>query len=83
MTADEALSLKPDGRRSETAEKAKTLILDMLREKPALSRDIEQRAKELQIGEQSLKTAKKTLGVISTRIEGVWWWSLPGQTRPM
>jgi AAA domain/Primase C terminal 2 (PriCT-2)/Bifunctional DNA primase/polymerase, N-terminal len=39
MTADEALALKPDGRRSEAAEKAKILILNMLRDKPALSKD--------------------------------------------
>ena len=83
MTADEALAFKPDGRRSPGAEAAKGLILQMLNGKAVRATEIEQRATELKITRQSLKTAKKAIGVITTKIDKVWWWSLPGQEKPL
>ena len=83
MTADEALAFKPDGRRSEGAEAAKGLIIRMLNGKTVRATEIEARATELKITSSSLKTAKKAIGVITTRIDNAWWWSLPGQEKPM
>jgi hypothetical protein len=83
MTADEALAWKDDGRRSEAAEKAKRLILEMLANGAVRQRDVQAKAAEQQIGARSLRTAKVALGIVSTRAEGAWWWSLPSQPRPM
>jgi hypothetical protein len=83
MTADEVLAFKPDGRRSEGTEAAKGLILQMLNGKAARATEIEARATELKITRQSLKTAKKAIGVNTTRIDNAWWWSLPGQEKPL
>jgi hypothetical protein len=83
MTADEALAFKPDGRKSPGTEAAKGLILQMLNGKTVRATEIEARASELKITRQSLKTAKKAIGVITTRIDNAWWWSLPGQEKPM
>jgi hypothetical protein len=83
MTADEALAWKADGRRSEAAEKAKRLILEMLANGAVRQRDVQAKAAEQQIGAKSLRTAKDALGIVSTRAEGAWWWSLPTQSRPM
>jgi putative DNA primase/helicase len=86
MTADEALATKPDGRKSQGAEAAKLLLFEMLNGKPVLASEVEERAKELQIGKHSVKTAKNALSVVSTReTTGLrrWWWTLPGQEVPL
>ncbi len=83
MTADEALANKQDGRKSETAEAAKALIAEMLAEKPKPQKEIEQRAETQQISHRSLTTAKKAMGVVSTKVSTAWWWSLPGKERPI
>jgi hypothetical protein len=86
MTADEALGQKRDGRRSEVVEKAKTLIAELLAERPMLQTDVEAAAATRSIGPRSLKTAKEAMDVVSTKIDGKggkWWWSLPGRERPM
>lgn len=83
MTADEALANKQDGRKSVTAEAAKALIAEVLAEKPMPQTEIEQRAETQQIGHRSLTTAKKAMGVVSTKVGKAWWWSLPGKEKPM
>ena len=82
MTADEALAKRPDGRKSEDAEAAKVLIAEMLAEKAAPQKEIEARAEAQGISHRSLQTAKKALGIVSTKIGIVWFWSRPGQERP-
>ena len=82
MTADEALTPKVDGRKSEKAEAAKKLIHEMLKDRPRHQTEIEAQARAQNISHQSLRTAKKAMGVVSYQQEGVWWWILPGQERP-
>jgi putative DNA primase/helicase len=81
MTADEALAQKPDGRKSEALEQAKSLLQQMLGWGPCKQQDIEQRAADKGITEKSLRNAKKALYVKSYRPKGDqhWWWLLPGQ----
>ena len=83
MTADEVLVIKRDGRVRETAERAMVLIKDMLANGTRRSTEIEAKAREQQITTKSLRKAKETLGVLSARAQGAWWWYLPGQERPM
>ena len=71
MTADEALSWREDGRRSEAAEKAKILLRELLANGAMKQRDIEAKAAEQLISIKSLRTAKKALDVASTRTDGV------------
>jgi putative DNA primase/helicase len=83
MTADEALTFKQNGRKSKAAERAKLLIAELLANGPTRQTDVEARAKEQQIGIKPLRTAKEAMGVLSTQAGGAWWWSLPGQERPL
>ena len=83
MTADEALANKHDGRRSEGAEAAKVLIAEMLADKAVPKKEIDQRAEAQKITHRSLETAKKAMGIVSTKIGTAWWWSLPGREPPM
>jgi putative DNA primase/helicase len=83
MTADEALAPKHDGRKSEAAEAAKILIAEMLAEKPMPQKEIELRAEAQGISHRSLTTAKKAMGVVSTKVGAAWWWSLPGKEKPI
>jgi hypothetical protein len=82
MTADEALSWREDGRRSEVKERAKALILELLANGPMKQKEIQAKADEQGITARVMNTAKTDMGVLSTRIERQWWWSLPGQERP-
>jgi hypothetical protein len=79
-TANEALAAvaeERDGRKSESAEAAKKMLRDMLANGPVLVKTIEARAKELGIGDSSLRTAKKALcGPAHHRPDGAWEWSL-------
>jgi putative DNA primase/helicase len=87
MTADEALAQQRDGRRSEAAELAKTIIAEMLANGPKLQTEVKAKAAERGISPNSLQTAKKAMAIASTHTgsgpNGKWWWSLPGQPRPM
>jgi hypothetical protein len=87
MTADEALAQQRDGRRSEAAELAKTLIVEMLADGPKLQTEVKAKAAEQRISPNSLQTAKRAMAIVSTHTGsgagGRWWWSLPGQPRPM
>ena len=84
ISANEALAASDtgtDGRRSENAETAKRIILEMMHEsKRVKAKDVERRLKELGISEQSKRTAKKSLGVLSQKNgKDDWDWVLPGQ----
>ena len=80
MTADEALALKPDGRKSEPAELAKKLLEEILAKGPVPATAIKARAKLMGISERSLETARKALDVQAKReggrVGGRWIWSL-------
>jgi putative DNA primase/helicase len=83
MTADEALANKQDGRKSETAELAKRLIAEALAERSVPAKEIEELAGAKNISHRSLDTAKKAMGVVSSKIGTAWWWSLPGRDKPI
>jgi putative DNA primase/helicase len=79
ITADDALAWREDGRRSVTKEQAKNLIREMLANGSMKQQDVQARAEEQGITARVLNTAKKDLGVVSSRADGAWWWTLPGQ----
>jgi putative DNA primase/helicase len=80
ITADEALATKPeDGRKSEDAERAKKIIVEMLVGGPRLAKEIEDRITKEGISKKSLRTAKKGISVRSEKVGTVWWWAMPGQ----
>ena len=85
ITADEALAAEAkdaDGRRSEGAETAKKVISEMLRDGPRAAIEFEQRARDLSISEKSMRTAKRALGVRTTKKgKGGWEWYLPKQAQ--
>jgi|SRR5579862_378151 len=88
VTADEALAADvgdTDGRKSESAETAKKLIIEMLRDGPRPAIEFERRARDLAISEKSMRTARKALGVLTSKQgKGGWEWFMPGQAqRPL
>jgi putative DNA primase/helicase len=83
MTADEALDIKSDGRKSEKMEAAESLILEMLKDGARPQSEIEERAIKQGINNKSLWNAKKAVFAKSSQAGRVWWWCLPGQKPPM
>lgn len=85
ITADEALAAdakETDGRKSEGAETAKKLIVEMLRNGPRAAIEFEQRARELSISPSSMRTAKRALSVMTAKKgKGGWEWYFPGQAQ--
>jgi hypothetical protein len=71
LTADEALN-GGSGKR----DKAKELLQELLKDGPVLEKDVKTKAKELGLGDRTVDTAKKELGVRSVRVEGSWKWAL-------
>ena len=70
MTADEALALKEDGRRSEAAEKAKTFLMELLANGAMKSGGSGQGSREAD-RPRPFSEPKEALGLVSTRAEGV------------
>lgn len=58
-------------------EKAADLILALLRPGPMRSTDVYAEGEGAGFSMVMMKRAKKALGVIAVREEGVWWWALP------
>ena len=58
---------------------ATRIIQDVLFEHDAMSTDIMKKLKILDISERTINTAKKNLGIISYRKDGVWYWRLPNE----
>ena len=53
------------------------IIQDVLYEHDVLSAEIIQKLKIMNISERTINTAKKSLGIVSYRKDGVWYWRLP------
>ena len=60
-------------------DKAADLLLTLLREEPVLASEVYAEGEGAAIGKNTLKRAKKALGVVAVRKEGHWWWSLPAR----
>ena len=79
MTAEEAfLSLAPQmGRPNKKEMKAKSFLVEMLQGGEMLSLDCEEKHEAAGFKKSTIKKAKKTAGVISTKKGFLWYWSLP------
>ena len=53
------------------------IIQDVLYDHDVLSADIMRKLKIMDISERTINTAKKSLGIVSYRKDGVWYWRLP------
>lgn len=53
------------------------IIQDVLYEHDVLSAEIIRKLKIMDISERTINTAKKSLGIVSYRKDGVWYWRLP------
>lgn len=53
------------------------IIQDVLYEHDVLSAEIIRKLKIMDISERTISTAKKSLGIVSYRKDGVWYWRLP------
>ena len=53
------------------------IIQDILYDHDVLSADIIRKLKIMDISERTINTAKKSLGIVSYRKDGVWYWRLP------
>jgi hypothetical protein len=62
-------------------QKAVFALRKLLMDGPMQSTEIELKADELDISWNTFKAAKKELGIKSERIDNVWWWQLPKDTR--
>ncbi len=60
------------------SEAAALIMNDMLSSGPVLAVQVIESIQNRGISERTIKTAKKTLGIVSIRKEGQWYWSLPG-----
>jgi putative DNA primase/helicase len=81
MSADEAMApCKRDGRKSEDAERAKIIIREELTNGQAPAKPIEDKLRNMGIGDKSIRTAKKALGVKSIRAKNAWLWHLPSSS---
>lgn len=58
-------------------DKAGDLLLTLLRDGPMLATEIYQEAEGAALGKNTLRRAKKGLGIVAVRKQGCWWWSLP------
>lgn len=79
MTAEEAfqsLALKI-GRPNDKEVKAKTFLIEMLKDGEMLSSDCEEKLEAAGFKKSTIKNAKKNAGVISRKKSFLWYWSLP------
>lgn len=75
ITVDELLSgFAP---RRDVKGGAKKLLLSLLSEGAVPSEEVSRRARELQISERTLKTAKKELGIVAEKTRAGWYCRLP------
>lgn len=58
------------------------IIMDVLTDHDALSAEIMRKLKIMDISERTISTAKKSLGIVSYRKDGVWYWRLPDGNSP-
>ena len=84
ISANEALAAADagnDGRKSEGAETAKRIIVEMMKGTNRVkAKDIEARCEALGVTRQSRRTAKSALGLVSQKNgSGDWDWVLPGK----
>ena len=79
MTAEEAFqSLAPKiGRPNDKEVKAKTFLIEMLKDGEVLSSDCEEKLEAAGFKKSTIKKAKKKAGVISQKKGFQWYWSLP------
>lgn len=84
LDAAALLSAPTDPEERSVLQEAKDLIREMLSEGPAAASDIKQEARSADISERTLKTAKRELGVLTSREGeagkrggGKWVWELP------
>ncbi|MFI3249858.1 MAG: AAA family ATPase [Eubacteriales bacterium] len=75
LSVDELLGYEKTKRNPR--EKAKEFLLDILSENRVEALNIIKRSEKLNIGERTLKTAKKELGILSEKVGNTWFWSLP------
>lgn len=54
------------------------IMLQMLAEGPVAAADITEIISDKGIGERTIKSAKKKMGIVSFRKNGQWYWNLPG-----
>jgi len=79
LSADEAAAAEAgDTPRNE----AKAWLRDVLKRGPCPAKDIERQAKQDGICMRTLRYAKKEMGVISERRNGMWSWSFPKKVKP-
>jgi len=78
VTATEAMHAANEFKSPGARERAKTLLRDLLAGGPIAQKEIEEMAKAEDIGERTLRTAKKQLHIRSTKQpDGKWIWELP------
>lgn len=66
-----------DAKKSKQDQAAETLQI-MLASEPAKATDVHELFARLNIGDRTLISVKKELGIRSIRKDGVWYWALPG-----
>jgi hypothetical protein len=59
-------------------QEAAALLRKWLKEGPLQSSEIRALAKEVGIGFNTFKAAKKEIGIVAKRCDDAWWWHLPG-----
>ncbi len=59
------------------------MMLQFLSSGPKPAVEMERRIMESDIGERTIKNAKKKLGIVSYRKDGQWFWMLPEKTEPV
>ncbi len=70
----------PEIPRVETVtEKAINLLLVLLADEPMKASEIEEKLKQAGISWRSANRAKESLGIVSVKRNGIWWWSLPAK----
>ncbi|MBI5197057.1 MAG: AAA family ATPase [Nitrospirae bacterium] len=89
-TADQLLSIPVSQEERSAVEDAQVFLRDLLEGGPVIAKEIQKQARGAGIAEKTLQRAKKTLGVVSKKLDssftekGGWSWELPqdGQNVP-
>lgn len=59
------------------ADRAGDLLRTLLRKEPMRSTEVQEEIESAGLSWDAAKRAKRSLGIVATRRDGVWWWGLP------